>query len=132
MNRGTIGFPRDMDRAAVHTDRFSIHTDLFAIRMEFFATGMDRFRPKPILFATQLDQSPIHMHRFVIYNDLFETDTRGVSIHTDLFPICTYRFPIHTCRKTILTTNPGAPLANQRLQSVTFYFLISTSYFQWC
>jgi len=31
IGRGTIGFPRDMDRVPVHTDRFFIRMDLFAI-----------------------------------------------------------------------------------------------------
>jgi len=51
--RGTIGFPCDMDRAAIHTDCFSIRTDLFAILMDLVATGMDRFRTEADLFATQ-------------------------------------------------------------------------------
>jgi len=50
-----------------------------------------------------------------MYTDLFETDTDRFSIRADLFPICTDRFPIHMCRKAIRPTNPGTPLANQRL-----------------
>ena len=53
IGRGTIPFPRDMERAAIHTDRFPIHTDLFAILMDLFATHMDRFRTDTDFFAIQ-------------------------------------------------------------------------------
>ena len=36
IGRGTIGFPRHMDRAAGHMDFFAIHTDRFPIHTDLF------------------------------------------------------------------------------------------------
>lgn len=113
-NRGTIGFSRDMDRAAVHADQFPIHPDLFAIRMELFATDMDRFRTDTDLFATQLGQFAIHMNCFAICIDLFETDTDRFSIQADPFAVCTDHFPIRACRKTIRITKSRHNVSTKR------------------
>jgi hypothetical protein len=101
IGRGTIGFPRRMDRAPDHNDRSLVGTDLFktdpdhfVVRSDLFATRADRFLIRIDLFLIDQNRFQVRTGLFELHTDHFRAGTCHSAIHPD-------DFPIHASCKTI-------------------------------